>query len=128
MKLEVQAVGNPKFPRYIIVNDKGEVFDGTGFNQDRQKATLYVEGQEIAVNETCWRAVGSICQPPDAQANPAPNNAVASAIANQQEKRDSPTFRLKTYRSDPESFKSWFTPGMRQVASGSIELRKAAAC
>jgi hypothetical protein len=31
------------------------------------------EGQEIAVNETCGRAVGSIRQPPDAQANPAPN-------------------------------------------------------
>jgi hypothetical protein len=68
------------------------------------------EGQEIAVNETCGRAVGSIRQPPDAQANPAPNNAVASATTNQQEKRAAPTCRLKTYRSDSENLKSCSRP------------------
>ena len=49
MKLEIQAIGNPRFPRFIIVNDKNEVFDGTSWNEDAQRAVLYVEGQEIAV-------------------------------------------------------------------------------
>lgn len=50
MKLEIQATGgNPKYPRYIIVKDTGEVFDGAGWNKDRNKAVMYVEGQEIAV-------------------------------------------------------------------------------
>lgn len=48
MKLEIQAVGNPKFPRYIIVNDKGEVHDGTGWNKDRKRAERYAEGQHLA--------------------------------------------------------------------------------
>jgi hypothetical protein len=49
MKLEIQAIGNPKFPRYVIVKDTGEVFDGTGWNKDRKKAVVYVNGQELAV-------------------------------------------------------------------------------
>ena len=48
MKLEIQAVGNPKFPRYIIVNDHGEVHDGTGWNKDRKRAERYAEGQHLA--------------------------------------------------------------------------------
>ena len=28
MRLEIQAVGNPVFPRFIIANDQGEVYDG----------------------------------------------------------------------------------------------------
>lgn len=34
------------------------------------------------------------------------------------EKSEIPPREAKTYRSDPESFKLWFAPGMRQVASG----------
>ena len=48
MKLEIQAVGNPKFPRYIILNDKGEVHDGTGWSKDRKRAEIYAEGQHLA--------------------------------------------------------------------------------
>ncbi len=48
MKLEIHPVGNPKFPRFVIANDQGEVFDGDGWNKDQNRAILYAEGQEVA--------------------------------------------------------------------------------
>ena len=48
MKLEIHPVGNPQFPRFIIANDQGEVFDGDGWNKDQNRAVLYSEGQEVA--------------------------------------------------------------------------------
>lgn len=49
MKLQIQPVGNPEFPRLIIARSDGQVFDGTGFTSDRDRAILYAEGQEVAV-------------------------------------------------------------------------------
>lgn len=49
MKLEILAVGSPKFPRFIIANDQGDVFDGTSFTNDRDQAILYAEDQAVAL-------------------------------------------------------------------------------
>jgi hypothetical protein len=38
MRLEIQPVGTAKYPRYIIATSNGEVFDGTGWNRDRNRA------------------------------------------------------------------------------------------
>ena len=58
MRLEIQAVGNPVFPRFIIANDQGEVYDGTAWNTDRKKAVLYANGQELAVQ---FRSLEEAC-------------------------------------------------------------------
>jgi hypothetical protein len=49
MKLEIHSVGNPQFLRFVIANDQGEVFDGDGWNKDQNRAMLYSEGREVAV-------------------------------------------------------------------------------
>jgi hypothetical protein len=49
MKLEIQAIGNPEFSRFIITNDQGEVFDGSGWNNDRSQAALFNQSQAVAV-------------------------------------------------------------------------------
>ena len=49
MKLQIEPVGPPEFPRLIITRSDGQVFDGTGFTSDRERAILYAEGQEVAL-------------------------------------------------------------------------------
>lgn len=49
MRLEIQAVGNEKFPRFVIARSDGHVFDGTGWNQDRSRATVFIGNQDVAV-------------------------------------------------------------------------------
>lgn len=48
-KLEIQTVGKPEFPRFIIATNDGEVFDGSGWNMDRNEAALFTCGQTVAV-------------------------------------------------------------------------------
>ena len=48
-KLEIQTVGKPDFPRFIIATGDAEVFDGTGFTTDQNQAVLFTEGQAVAV-------------------------------------------------------------------------------
>lgn len=48
MKLEIQSTGNPQFPRFLIANDNGEVWDGTAWTLNRDKAILFTEGQTVA--------------------------------------------------------------------------------
>jgi hypothetical protein len=49
MQLEIRPVGNPQFPRFVIANNQGEVFDGGGWNKDQDRAMLYSEGQDVAL-------------------------------------------------------------------------------
>jgi len=49
VKLHIQAVGNPGFPRFIITTDQGDVFDGTGWTKDRSRAALFSESVAVAV-------------------------------------------------------------------------------
>jgi hypothetical protein len=49
MKLEIHPVGTPQFPRFVIANDQGEVFDGDGWNKDQNRAMLYSEGPDVAL-------------------------------------------------------------------------------
>ncbi len=49
MKLQIEAVGNSDFPRFIIARSDGQVFDGTGWNQDRSRAVLFCEGRAAAI-------------------------------------------------------------------------------
>ena len=48
MKLAILPDGNPLFPRYIIMNDKEEFYDGTAWTLNRKKAKRYIEGQTLA--------------------------------------------------------------------------------
>lgn len=48
-KLEIQPVGNPEYPRFLIANDQGEVFDGTSFTKDWNQATIFNKGQAVAL-------------------------------------------------------------------------------
>jgi hypothetical protein len=47
-RLEIQTVGKPEYPRFIIATKDGEVFDGRGWTRDRNRAALYTCGQEVA--------------------------------------------------------------------------------
>ncbi len=49
MQLEIQVVGNTKFPRFVIARSDGQVFDGRGWNTDRSKAILYNESMAVAL-------------------------------------------------------------------------------
>lgn len=49
MKLQIEPVGNPEFPRFIISRSDEQVFDGAGWNPDRGRAAMYSEGQHVAL-------------------------------------------------------------------------------
>jgi hypothetical protein len=41
MKLKVEQVGNPKYPRYVLALENGCYFDGTGWTPNKKKAIRY---------------------------------------------------------------------------------------
>jgi len=49
MRLEIMPVGNAEFPRFIIQDTGGLVFDGEKMVSDRMKAVVFSEGQQVAV-------------------------------------------------------------------------------
>lgn len=49
VRLEIQPMGTPEFPRFIIATSDGEVFDGTGWTRDRNRAVLFSEGRDVAL-------------------------------------------------------------------------------
>ena len=49
MRLEIIPVGNAEFPRFIIQDTGGLVFDGEKMVSDRTKAVVFSEGQQVAV-------------------------------------------------------------------------------
>jgi hypothetical protein len=49
VRLEIQAVGTNDYPRFIIVRSDGQVFDGTGWTQDRSRAVWFNEGVALAL-------------------------------------------------------------------------------
>jgi hypothetical protein len=48
-RLEIIPVGNAEFPRFIIQNTGGRVFDGEKMVSDRNKAMVFAEGRDIAL-------------------------------------------------------------------------------
>lgn len=48
MKLHIEPVGNPEFPRFLISRSDGQVFDGTGWNPDSGRAAIFNESQAVA--------------------------------------------------------------------------------
>jgi hypothetical protein len=46
--LEIIPVGNPKYPRFLIQDTSGSVFDGEKMVADRTQAALFAEGQDVA--------------------------------------------------------------------------------
>lgn len=48
-RLEIVPVGSPNFPRFIIQDSGGRVFDGEKMVADRKKAVVFVEGQSVAL-------------------------------------------------------------------------------
>lgn len=47
-RLEIIPVGSLEFPRFIIQDTGGRVFDGEKMVSDRKKAVLFSEGQDVA--------------------------------------------------------------------------------
>ncbi len=47
-RLEIIPVGNAEFPRFIIQDTDGRVFDGEKMVSDCMKAALFSEGQSVA--------------------------------------------------------------------------------
>jgi hypothetical protein len=47
-KLEIVSVGSAEFPRLIIRDDAGQVFDGHQMVADATKAMVFIAGQDIA--------------------------------------------------------------------------------
>jgi len=47
--LEIIPVGNENFPRFIIQDTGGRVFDGEKMVSDRMKAVLFSEGRDVAL-------------------------------------------------------------------------------
>jgi len=56
MKLRVEQVGNPKFPRYAIVCENGTYFDGKGWTPDKAKAIRFAS---LPVVKDDWKRLQS---------------------------------------------------------------------
>lgn len=56
MKLKVQQIGNPKFPRYAIVCENGVWWTGTEWSHEKKKAALYAK---LAAAKEDWKKLSA---------------------------------------------------------------------
>lgn len=60
MKITVEQVGNPKYPRYVLALENGCFYSGTGWTSDKRKAIRYAS---LPVIKDEWKKLEAEMQP-----------------------------------------------------------------